>query len=69
MPALHHPPSHRDGTPKTARLTVSIWHNVTCDPEGRRAGFGGFTPGDQMVKVFTTTPQGGGVHRCLWLMG
>ena len=38
MPAPHHSPSHRVGTPKTARLTVSIWHNVTRDPEGRRAG-------------------------------
>jgi hypothetical protein len=37
----------------TAVLTVSIWHNVTRDAEGRHAGFGGFTPGDQMVKVFT----------------
>jgi hypothetical protein len=36
----------------TAMLTVSICHNVTRDPEGRHAGFGGFTPGDQMVKVF-----------------
>jgi hypothetical protein len=44
----------------TAMLTVSIWHNVTRDPEGRHAGFGGFTPGDQMVKVFTyDTPAGG----------
>ena len=60
MPAPHHPPSHRDGTAKTARLTVSIWHNVTRDPEGRHTGFGGFTPGDQMVKVFTyDTPAGG----------
>ena len=27
----------------TATLTVSIWHNVTHDPTGRHAGFGGFT--------------------------
>jgi hypothetical protein len=41
-------------------LTVSIWHNVTRDPEGRHAGFSGFTPGDQMVKVFTyDTPATG----------
>ncbi len=40
-------------------LTVSIWHHVTRDPEGRHAGFGGFTPGDQMVTVFTyDTPAG-----------
>lgn len=37
----------------TAMLTVSIWHKVTRDPQGRHTGFGGFTPGDQMVKVFT----------------
>ena len=44
----------------TAVLTVSIWRNVTRDAEGRRSGFGGFTPGDQMVKVFTyDTPAGG----------
>ena len=44
----------------TAVLTVSIWHNVTRDPQGRHAGFGGFTPGDQMVKVFTyELPPGG----------
>ena len=60
MPAPHHPPSPRDGTAKTAMLTVSIWHNVTRDPEGRHTGFGGFTPGDQMVKVFTyNTPASG----------
>jgi hypothetical protein len=41
-------------------LTVSIWHNVTRDPEGRHAGFAGFTPGDEMVKVFTyDTPASG----------
>jgi hypothetical protein len=44
----------------TAILTVSIWHNVTRDPEGRHTGFGGFTPGDQMVKVFTYDPPAGG---------
>ena len=44
MPAPHHPPSPPDGTAKTAKLTVSIWHNVTRDPEGRHTGFSGFTP-------------------------
>jgi hypothetical protein len=44
----------------TAILTVSNWHNVTRDAGGRHAGFGGFTPGDQMVKVFTyDTPATG----------
>ncbi len=36
-----------------ATITVSIWHNVTRDAHGRRTGFDGFAPGDQMVKVFT----------------
>jgi hypothetical protein len=57
MPAPHHPPNPRDGT---AMLTISIWHNVTRDPEGPHTGFSGFTPGDQMVKVFTyDTPASG----------
>jgi hypothetical protein len=44
----------------TAMLTVSIWHNVTRDAEGRHTGFGGFAPGDHMVKVFTyDTPASG----------
>ena len=44
----------------TGVLTVSIWHNVTSDAEGRHTGFGGFTPDDQMVKVFTyDTPASG----------
>ena len=46
----------------TAVLTVSIWHNVPRDPQGRHAGFGGFTPGDQMVKVFTYDLPPGGSH-------
>ncbi|MDQ2876681.1 MAG: hypothetical protein M3Y33_18530 [Actinomycetota bacterium] len=37
----------------TAVITVSIWHNVTRDGQGRRTGPGGLTPGDEMVKVFT----------------
>jgi hypothetical protein len=44
----------------TIMLTVSIWHNVTRHPDGRHSGFAGFTPGDQMVKVFTyDTPATG----------
>jgi hypothetical protein len=44
----------------TAMLTVSIWHDVTRDPERRHSGFGGFTSGDQLVKVFTyDTPATG----------
>jgi hypothetical protein len=37
-------------------LTVSIWHNVTRDPEGRHAGLGGFTPGDQMCGTADHAP-------------
>ena len=37
----------------TGMITVTIWHNVTHDDAGRRTGPLGFTPGDQMVKVFT----------------
>ncbi len=37
----------------TGMLTVTIWHNVTHDAAGRHTGPLGFTPGDQMVKVFT----------------
>ena len=36
----------------TSTITVSIWHNVTRDPQGRPAGYDGFTPGDQIVRVF-----------------
>jgi hypothetical protein len=47
-----------------ATITVSIWHNVTRDAHGRRIGFDGFRPGDQMVKVFTyqTDPDGRSVE-------
>ncbi len=37
----------------TGMITVTIWHNVTHDAAGRHTGPLGFTPGDQMVKVFT----------------
>jgi hypothetical protein len=44
----------------TGMITVSIWHNVTRDHCGRHTGYDGFTPGDQMVKVFTyDTPAHG----------
>jgi hypothetical protein len=60
MPAPHHPPTPRDRTAETAMLTVSIWHDVTRDPEGRHTGFSGFIPGHQMVNVFTyDTPASG----------
>ena len=39
---------------------ITVVGNVTRDPEGRHTGFSGFTPGDQMVKVFTcNTPASG----------
>jgi hypothetical protein len=46
----------------TGTITVSIWHNVTRDPQGRHTGYTGFTPGDQMVRVFAyqTDPRGRG---------
>jgi hypothetical protein len=44
----------------TGMITVSIWHNVTRDHSGRHTGYDGFSPGDQMVKVFTyDTPAHG----------
>jgi hypothetical protein len=42
-------------------ITVTIWHNVRTDPEGRHlAMLDGYTPGDPMVRVFTyqTQPRG-----------
>jgi hypothetical protein len=43
-----------------ALVKISIWHNVTRDGAGRHTGPLGFTPGDQMVKVFTYTTQARG---------
>jgi hypothetical protein len=42
------------------RLTITIWHNVARDGEGRHTGFGGFTPGDPMVKVFAYETESAG---------
>jgi hypothetical protein len=42
-------------------ITISIWHNVRTDPDGRHlAMLDGYTPGDPMVRVFTyqTQPRG-----------
>jgi hypothetical protein len=44
----------------TGLVKISIWHNVTRDGAGRHTGPLGFTPGDQMVKVFTCTTQARG---------
>ena len=50
----------------TGMITVTIWHNLTCDDAGRRTGPRGFTPGDQMVKVFTyqAEPRGRSARDC-----
>ena len=53
MPAPHHPPSPRDGTAKTAMLTVSIWHNVTRDPEGLA---------HRLQRIHPRRPDGEGLH-------
>jgi hypothetical protein len=42
-------------------ITISIWHNVRTDPDGRHpAMLDGYIPGDPMVRVFTyqTQPRG-----------
>jgi hypothetical protein len=42
----------RDGDP--VMITVTIWHNVARDHEGRHTGMlDGHQPGDPMVRVFT----------------
>ena len=39
--------------PGPAGITVTIWHNVAFDGQGRRtAMLDGYQPGDQMVRVF-----------------
>jgi hypothetical protein len=40
--------------PGPARITVTIWHNVAHDGEGRHSAMlDGYQPGDPMVRVFT----------------
>jgi hypothetical protein len=35
-------------------ITVTIWHNVATDQDGRHTGMlDGYQPGDPMVRVFT----------------
>jgi hypothetical protein len=61
------PPGHGDGTPAPGltappggaaqpgpgKITVTIWHNVAHDAEGRHtAMLDGYQPGDPMVRVF-----------------
>jgi hypothetical protein len=50
------------GSTADATVTVSVWHKVTRDSAGRPTGYFGFTPGDQMVKVFTYDTQARGRH-------
>lgn len=60
MTRTHATPS---GTrPADATVTVSVWHNVTRDSAGHPTGYFGFTPGDQMVKVFTYDTRIRGRH-------
>ena len=49
-------------SPADATVTVSVWHNVTRDSAGHPTGYFGFTPGDQMVKVFTYDTRSRGRH-------
>jgi hypothetical protein len=56
QPAHRHP-QQADAGPADVTVTVSVWHNVTHDDAGRHTGYGGFHPGDQMVKVFIYRTQ------------
>jgi hypothetical protein len=42
------------------KLVITIWHNVARDVHGRHTGFAGFTPGDEMVKVFSYETESSG---------
>jgi hypothetical protein len=48
------PPPGGAGSPGPGKITVTIWHNVAHDAEGRHtAMLDGYQPGDPMVRVFT----------------
>jgi hypothetical protein len=50
------PPAPPGGAaqPGPARITVTIWHNVAHDSEGRHSAMlDGYQPGDPVVRVFT----------------
>jgi len=48
------PAPGRPVTPGPAEITVTIWHNVAVDDQGRHtAVLDGYQPGDPMVRVFT----------------
>ena len=52
-PGLPAPP-YRAAQPGPAEITVTIWHNVAHDGEGRHSAMlDGYRPGDPMVCVFT----------------
>ena len=52
-PALPAPP-YPAAQPGPAQITVTIWHNVAHDGEGRHSAMlDGYRPGDPMVRVFT----------------
>jgi len=50
------PAAGRKGEPAmtTITVTVTVWHNIARDHEGRHTGMlDGYQPGDPMVRVFT----------------
>ena len=52
-PGLPAPPRGA-AQPGPAKITVTIWHNVAHDGEGRHSAMlDGYRPGDPMVRVFT----------------
>jgi hypothetical protein len=53
VPGLPAPPGGA-AQPGPARITVTIWHNVAFDGEGRHSAMlDGYQPGDPVVRVFT----------------
>ena len=47
------PARERPAPPGPAKITVTIWHNVAFDGQGRHvAMLDGYQPGDPMVRVF-----------------
>ena len=54
VPGLPAPPGGAAAQPGPARITVTIWHNVAHDAEGRHSAMlDGYQPGDPVVRVFT----------------
>jgi len=47
------PAPGRPAPPEPAKITVTLWHNVTLDGQGRHtARLDGYQPGDPVVRVF-----------------